>query len=161
VRYKKGLAASQVHQIAAKVGFPHVIHFRLATHGGKSPLLCHPFPISPTSPLALEGEAERVLFHNGIWQDWEKYCIETVLSHHVKFPSGKMSDSRAMAWFTTIHGESILNLVDEKVAIFTPTRIEIYGSGWVEQEGIAFSNMHWEIPSLSYWEKGKYTYPSK
>lgn len=143
VKYKKGLTAEEIYTISQEVSYPFIIHFRLATHGGKSPLLCHPFPVSPSVPLETEGQAKKVLFHNGIWTDWKRLCIETVIFHRKKFIIGKISDSRALAWFVYHHGEGVLTLLDEKVVIFSTKKLQLYGN-WIEKEGAVYSNLSWQ-----------------
>jgi len=144
VLFEKGLTAQEIHQKIKRLPLPVVIHFRLGTSGGKCPELCHPFPIQEDVPLILKGEAKAVLFHNGIWRDWKELCLKTVIYHKKKFPGGKMSDTRAMAWFCSVHGESVLTLIDEKVVVFTPSQITLYGNGWTEKNGIIYSNLYWE-----------------
>lgn len=140
VRYHKGLTAGEIFKEQKSLPLPLVTHFRLATHGGKSPLLCHPFPVSRNAELSLEGLANKLLFHNGIWHDWKKLCIQTLMRKNIAFPSGIISDSRAMAWFCYCWGTSMLSLISEKVVVFTAKNIEVYGDGWEQYEKHLVSN---------------------
>src|SRR5262245_45793565 len=71
VRFEKGLGPDEVHDCFTRVAGPAIAHFRWATVGAKCAELCHPFVIGDDgSPLATEGTADAVLFHNGHWSDW-------------------------------------------------------------------------------------------
>lgn len=142
VRWEKGLKAKQIFKIVKKVNLPFVIHFRIATHGGVNKPLCHPFPITDKVELFISGKADRVLFHNGIWSEYNKYALQAVIQHNIKFPDGKMSDSRAMAWLVSHFGKSILNLMGDgnKMCILTKKGIEYFGKGWCKVDDIKCSN---------------------
>jgi hypothetical protein len=150
VCFKKGLTAKEIYEIIQTKELPIVVHFRAGTSGGVCPELCHPFPVSQEVPLLTKGKAQKVLFHNGIWQNWRKICLDVVTNWKRPFISGKCSDTRAMAWLVSIVGESVLNLIHEKVVIFTPKRITFYGEGWVVREGVVYSNIYWEN-DYNYW----------
>jgi len=146
VRWEKGLKAKQIYKIVKKVNLPMVIHFRIATHGGVNKALCHPFPITDKVELFTSGSADSVLFHNGIWSEYNKYALTAVVQHKIKFPSGKMSDSRAMAWLVSHFGKSILNLMGDgnKMCILTKKGIEYFGKGWCKVDDIKCSNDHFD-----------------
>lgn len=57
VQWMKGLSVEGIDALLEIIEGPVVIHFRYATVGGKRPSLCHPFPISPTSPLKPYGQS--------------------------------------------------------------------------------------------------------
>jgi predicted glutamine amidotransferase len=97
---------------------PFLLHFRIATAGGVSKELTHPFPIEPTASLALEGECESVLMHNGHFSEWQKVLLNNI-SPTYKFPEGDWSDSRAMAFIASIHGEHVLKLFEEKITVLS------------------------------------------
>lgn len=140
VSYAKGLTAKQIFQLQKTLPLPLVTHFRLATHGGITPLLCHPFPVTKHVALAERGSCPRLLFHNGIWMEWKKHCMEAVIKTGTPFPKGACSDTRAMAWLCALYGTSILNLIEEKVVVFSQRTIEIYGSGWKKHGAHTVSN---------------------
>ena len=142
VRWEKGLKAKQIWKIVKKKDLPMVIHFRIATHGGVNKALCHPFPITDKVELFTSGKADEVLFHNGIWSEYSKYALTAVVQHKIKFPSGKMSDSRAMTWLVSHFGKSILNLMGDgnKMCVLNKDGIEYYGKGWAKVDGIKCSN---------------------
>jgi len=54
-----------------------------------------------------------------------------------------------MAWSAAQFGPSILEMIDEKTVIFGPSKlksesVQLTGSGWVERNGLWFSNLAWE-----------------
>ncbi len=140
--WKKNISAAEVFEIGKTISSPRIIHFRLASVGGKSPLLCHPFPVSKTVPLNIEGAIKgRVLVHNGHWLDWRKVCLATLVKRGVHFPDGKFSDTRAIAWLTNIYGTGFLNLLDEKIAVLSATAgLKTFGTGWQKHEEYDVSN---------------------
>ena len=70
---------------------PHVLHFRLATHGGVKPELTHPFVVHEESPLVQAGVSERpVLAHNGVWS------LHALKQKEVQL-EGPVSDTRVLA----------------------------------------------------------------
>jgi hypothetical protein len=150
VHFKKGLSANEIYEIVSTKKLPVVVHFRAATHGGVCSELCHPFPITEKVPLVVEGRCKRVLFHNGVWSDWNSVCLDVVIHRNKKFPSGKCSDSRALAWLVACIGESVLTLIDEKVVVFAANRIDFYGDGWTVRDGVVYSNTYWEAGGYGY-----------
>ncbi len=133
--------------------FPHVVHFRTGTSGGKTPELTHPFKISLENPL--EGKTRKgVLFHNGVISNWREklnlvayYCIRK----GIKFPDGEFSDSRAVATLLSILGLNYMETIDTgKFIILLPYKLILYGN-FIEEKGIYFSN-------ASYFGTKVYTY---
>jgi hypothetical protein len=124
--------------------FPKAIHFRLATHGGTTQALTHPFPIKRGNPHDLQGNAKSVLFHNGIWHAYDDRLREAILAGTLNpnVLEGGMSDSRAMAVLAQRFGVNILdvlNLGSNKVLILTGESYIQYGS-WTEKEGWSASS---------------------
>lgn len=145
VRWKKGLEMEEAQRLVKEVPKPFVIHFRIPSCGGPHRSLNHPFPVDSEAGLYFDGETEgSVLFHNGTWSDWRKFCLDTASRQPEKFPIGRWSDSRAMAWCASIYGLGILELINEKVIVFGPEKIDIFGDGWDEEEGVFVSNKGWK-----------------
>lgn len=124
--------------------FPKAIHFRLATHGGVIPELTHPFPIKRGVPHDLTGSAKAVLFHNGIWHDYDDRLREGILAGTINpnVLQGGMSDSRAMAVLAQRFGEDFMDLLSlgsNKVLVLRHDTWYTYGN-WTEKEGWSASN---------------------
>ena len=141
VRWKKGMDdVDEMVELAAKLPLPFVQHFRIPSVGGPTLDLTHPFPVMKDVPLLHEGMIDgQVLFHNGTWSRWDSESIKAGLSAKVKLPRGPFSDSRMMAWMTFLVGPGFLDMLDEKVILFGPEDVEIFG----HKNGWAFINNIW------------------
>lgn len=166
VRFVKGLNARGVAEVLERIvprGAEFVIHFRLATAGGSVPELTHPFVVSDRSELFLEGEVDRVLFHNGHEGRFEElraeaakrtgYCLQ-----------GPVSDSRVVARIAHLAGLDILDKMSGKYVILGGSGIEVMspkmgmvltgqtgygaGTGWTQHAGLLFSNLHWKARTV-------------
>ncbi len=139
--FKKGITLQHAISLAESLPLPYVYHFRLATVGGNSNLLCHPFIVSEDSPLLEEGSTEGfVFFHNGHWHGWE----EALKKCDIKL-NGIVSDSRAIAALVDNVGYKILNFINGKFVLFSPQGIYNFGDGWQEEDGIKYSNFNWKF----------------
>ena len=132
VRWKKGLELDEVKQLCQTLPIPYVAHFRIASTGGKRRSLCHPFPIEHNVSLSLEGKTNgNVLFHNGHWGKWKETVLEATLKMSTaKIPTGKWSDTRAIAWMVSHYGLGILEFIDEKCCVFGVKELEVFGGPW-------------------------------
>ena len=125
VLWSKGFSNEQVELAAEEFEskpFPKAIHFRYATHGGQSLEMTHPFNITKLSAPALTGRSNSVLFHNGVWTDYDGLLIKGIVGGTIpkKVMTTPMSDSRAMAVLAGNFGEGFLELLDfsgEKVLV--------------------------------------------
>jgi hypothetical protein len=132
-----------------------VIHFRLATAGGKSIDMAHPFPISRSAGVRRYGAARRVLFHNGHISDWYSEAAELLPNR--LFRSGPpWSDSRLLAYCVHRFGEYKLHDftsgMGQRVAVFDVDNLNTYGD-WdhTMNDGILRSNTyHLGISSGTY-----------
>lgn len=157
IRWNKGYEAEELTDSLIEeylaLPFPKAIHFRWATHGGISPELTHPFPIKRGNPLSLDGDAKSVLFHNGVWGDWDDRLREAIFAGTIN-PNvlrQHMSDSRAMAILCQRFGPDILDVLSigsQKVLVLMPTTWYKYGS-WTEKDGWSASNSKIEKPLVT------------
>jgi hypothetical protein len=153
VKWKKGLSLIEMHEQIANLPTPFVAHFRVASVGdGGVKWLTHPFPIQDGVPLDLEGTAQHsVLFHNGHWGRWESQSREWLgqAGGRIKVPhgGGKWSDSRSMAFWAFHFGLGIFEGdpwgIREKVIVYSPEEIQIFGEGWKRYNGYIVSNDYW------------------
>lgn len=159
VRYKKDLDVEEAVELAATLPIPYVAHFRIASCGPICGELTHPFPITPASELASEGRAPSVLFHNGHWNNWKVNLVDCALRTGGRLPAKEpWSDSRAMAYIAARTGLGLLDLIDEKVAVLTPTNLYIFGSsgrtGWTNVKGVYCSNDYFDSKMFALDRKG-------
>lgn len=152
VKWKKGMELDEAVQFIADLPLPYVAHFRVPSCGGPSKLLNHPFPVQKDVPLELEGSTKGfVMFHNGHWGQWKTTMLDASVRGNGQIPIGKWSDSRAMAWMAAHYGIGILEFIDEKAIVFSPTELELFQAGtWSKiGEGIWVSNKGWEHERVS------------
>lgn len=131
VQYHKGITMEQLMSYKEQGVTKGLIHFRMTSIGPTIPQLCHPFPISKKTGNNLSGRVEQVLAHNGHWAKWEDWVWDNL--KHAPMPRGAMSDTRAIAWLTGIHGMGFLRMLNEKIVVVTPTYTYQFGRGWVTQ----------------------------
>lgn len=147
VHWVKGIQdPKQVVEIVKGLALPYVVHFRIPTEGGRRLGLTHPFPVDRKTDLALRGKTKGfVLFHNGHWSDWRRDVKEACIHSNTPMPSGKWSDTRAMAFVASIYGLGILETINEKAVAFGVDQVEVVpGGGFTQREGVWYSNMFWE-----------------
>lgn len=153
--WRKGIRLDEAVELVEKHS-PHsvvAIHFRRASVGEKSPSLCHPFPISRRVTVALEGQARRVLMHNGHESDWAKLAFEFASANQVAPPRGPWSDSRAIAWCVWHDGEAILKkLSGSRFAVLGNHEARLYGT-WEERYNVKFSNLYWDSSRARYFTR--------
>lgn len=140
VHFKKDVSTEEIKRMAAELPLGYVIHFRWASVGGKDKSLIHPFPVRRDVPLKQEGKTKRVLFHNGHWADWNTVLVNHLTSR-IQLPKGKWSDTRAIAFLVSVHGNNILNLLSKagRFIVMSSTRTVALGS-FVEENGVFYSN---------------------
>jgi hypothetical protein len=135
--YKKGfMDKGSAWEAYQDVPIPHIAHFRLASAGGVSEELTHPFIVSKESPLPLTwGGKEALVFHNGTISDWRVMLFG--LSLYTGLPTGGMSDTRfvAMALSTEKLGiDALCFFISSKFGMLD-TDGKIYRYGTWEQDG--------------------------
>lgn len=156
IKFEKGLDFEEMKELSLNVPFPFIGHFRIASIGGISRYLTHPFEVSQNTRPNLQGSTEEgVLFHNGHWPNWVEWVKDTLKfgKGEIKLPTGKWSDSRAMAWLSAIYGAGLMELIDENITILYPDKIEVFGKRWsVYDKRYMISNDFW-VPKSWSWEK--------
>lgn len=147
VAWHKMLTLDEIIQYNSVLPVPYVLHFRIPSVGGYDQALTHPFPVDPDVSLDAEGHADHVLFHNGTWNDWKDLLLKVLLNRPTcHLPDGQWSDSRAMAYLASVLGVGFLNLINEKITVFSMEDVLIYGGGWKQLEGhdhLLVSNDWW------------------
>lgn len=155
VHWKKGITALEIHALTKELEPPFICHFRIATIGGTGKGLTHPFPIG--GGVALEGKTKgAVLFHNGHYRDWEERVFSN-LANDV-YPSGPMSDTRAIAWLSKSWGVNWLDLIagnSNKFAVLHANgRIDYHGHWLKHDEQTWVSNKNFCVTN-NWHNKGK------
>lgn len=146
VKWVKGLTLEEMKPFCANLPMPFVGHFRIASIGGKTPEMTHPHPVERDMRADLSGEIKgSVLFHNGTWHQWKDRGLDGTIKNKVKVPSGRWNDTRVMAWLAHLHGPGVLEFIDEKVILLSPSKIEIFHpDGFYRVNELLVSNRIWE-----------------
>lgn len=145
VRYHKAVTWQWIAKNQARWPRPYLLHFRWATHGGRARHLAHPFPISISAVLSrkLSGECDRVLIHNGIWNNYHRF-----LPHWLRREADRWSDTAVAAYAAKVYGDGILDDVDWSTAVgrFAGIgRMDVTMRGrWTEYNGNMYSNLNWQ-----------------
>jgi len=141
VVYRKGLSVEEIIAMVPMLPRPFFMHFRIATKGGVSDQLTHPFPLGMQAfSDDLTGFADAVLIHNGTWYGYEPYVPHGIVKSRV-------SDTQVAAYVAESNPE-ILDRVGWSNAILRASgddtcTIEMRGD-WTEIDGNHYSNMHWQ-----------------
>lgn len=171
VRWYKGVSNKDSKNLVKALGSTLVVfHARIATVGGTTSSLCHPFPVELRPKLDLYGKDEMVLFHNGHYSSWEKLVPEGELKKHEE----SWSDSRAVAHGLAsgaIKTEDLGGNVNGVYALLSTDPFEgkagvgtvrYFGSWTHIGEGVQASNRNFLTPSryyyLSKYRHGRYGY---
>lgn len=148
VVWAKGLDFEAAKKAIKETPLPYVVHFRHASPAAGSeksikPAMCHPFPVSKATGLGLTGRTKGyVLFHNGNWAAWEYDLKAAAINSNTPIPTGKWTDSRAMAFLCSIYGLGFMELLtDQKGLAFGPKYYEVFsGKGWYPINDVWCSN---------------------
>lgn len=138
-KYEKFLDA--FHKKASK-DFPMLIHFRIGTSGTRDGRCTHPFPLSCSYDLLTKPHVYTrfALIHNGVlpikgrdekWSDTMEFASAI---HYGKFESN-------------LHGlQKLITplLGSNKIAIMNGAGDTVLMGGWIELDGIMFSNSTWK-----------------
>jgi hypothetical protein len=149
VIWRKGIEdVKEMKELMKKLPLPYVAHFRVASSGGVTRQLTHPFPITKLAQLHTGGTTKGwVLFHNGDWKEWSDAARLAAIHSNTPIPPGKFSDTRAIAWLCSIYGLGFMEFLpgqrgiafgpnDEDLEVFT-------GPGWIKiNQEVWCSNDH-------------------
>ena len=152
VRYIKGIMVMEeawkaYNKHVPQDCFPHVVHFRKGTPKVKD--LTHPFNITEESEIYLNYEGEdQILFHNGGINMWKPMLIQTLLRTGKKL-EGEWSDTRMIAIWIKLLGENVLEILDGKFVVMSPTDVNYYGNWEKEDKGILWSNRTYVVTGVT------------
>jgi len=149
VIWRKGNNIKQIEILCGKVPLPYIVHTRMASIGGQSVALAHPFPIERKPALSLHGTAHRVLMHNGHIIHWDE--LMAVVSPEVDTSKGNWSDSRAVAHLIACNGTRILNFFKggNRFVVLSAKDILIVGN-WHEKDDYQFSTLPYKRTTTYY-----------
>lgn len=159
LRFKRGLKAEHIYamQESGEITYPYLMHYRWATHGDRIPELTHPFPTGPRAFAGeLEGTAEQVIIHNGVWNDyvnWLEWIDSSVPTEAIMSSSDTGVAAYFYAEFPDI-GHQIPWAVASATVKDSPdgAKMEIVKhGGWSVWQGNEYSNLNW-LPTKEWWQ---------
>ena len=138
IAFRKGLTADEVIALVEKIPRPFLMHFRIATRGGKRPELTHPFPIGfEAFGDDLVGFSDRgVLIHNG-----SSSAFDHLLPKGIE--AATASDTQIAAYAAGLD-ESVLDRLTWSNALLRPNGSICARGSWTVEDGNHYSNMHWK-----------------
>ena len=134
-KFKKALDKVPEH-------LPIVMHFRIATHGGINPGMCHPFPLSEDVKhlTATNYTTDFAIAHNGIipieprkgLSDTAEYIASQIYPLSQALPG----------WYQNPHAlRMVENAIHSRMAFLSGKgEIVTIGNGWMQEDGILYSN---------------------
>ena len=155
VLYQKGFMKRRDFEefyYGAKLPFPHVVHFRWATHGGVCQELTHPYLCDKhgSLPLSYKG-TQSALFHNGVFVQWD--AALKILGDNLgplwaeKVDKLPMSDSRVLALVQALSPDGLNDCSHgSRVAVFSVKTMRLIGP-FENRNGVKFSSLAW-LPRL-------------
>lgn len=122
-----------------------LLHFRIATHGGIIPAMTHPFPIVSDNGILskLEYQSEYAVVHNGVISlTGSDARRETAMSDTAVFIRDYLTlIAQNRQWFRRkANIELIEKLIGSKMAILNSRGEIIHTSGFLEDNGVLYSN---------------------
>ena len=141
-----------------RVDLPLVLHFRITTHGGTEKGLCHPFPLTSnvTELKATKSVTDIGIAHNG---------FISMTSYASKGASDTSEFIRKYAsciiaspqWYRNPNANKVLAEVigSRMLVLSNDGHGEVVGDGWVEEDGVMFSNTSYK--EYAWWTSYKTT----
>lgn len=126
---------------------PMIFHFRISTHGGVNPSLCHPFPMSRNIPdlKRTEASTQLAICHNGVIpiktrkdvSDTMEYIARHLCKRHKRDKEFYKNKRQRDIIFSEI-GSSKLAFLDSKGEIYTIGE-------FIEDDGVLYSNSSYNM----------------
>ena len=146
--WKQFVTAYEKYHLADFSG-DQLLHFRIATHGGISPGLTHPFSLTKDVKLLKHTNVRTnyALIHNGMLpieseegSDTMEFC-RRLAPFYQNIPSA----------FNLIEGMAGSN----KIAVMTRDKVHLFGE-WERLNGVYFSNLLWDWGFDDFGEEAEY-----
>jgi hypothetical protein len=133
-----------------------VFHFRQATHGKVVPALTHPFPVLADGRRLRSTRcmAEMGAAHNGIVRIKRRKAESDTMAFIRKVLADPDIYYDADPHFTEIVIDYYLGW--GRLALLTASDIRIYGDGWVDADGMLYSNRSYQYQQLRFPELAEY-----
>ncbi len=149
VRWAKGMYEPEAmfDFIAQLPPGPLLLHYRIASSGGVSAGLCHPFPLARIPSLDTEGMANSVLIHNGTYSQLDREPLDLGLDGK-PLPTSDTRVMAAIAYGSIVGLKALHNSYGKMAILHADGRIDKAGT-WHDVDGVLHSNTFWQ-PSKAY-----------
>ena len=122
---------------------PYVFHFRISTQGGIQKSLCHPYPLSDDMEALkkLNVMTNIGVAHNGIidlTSNWRVKEYNDTMLFITDYLSELVKNRNDLIRFRTLIER--LTSGSRLAILFNDGNVELTGSGWVEENGVFYSN---------------------
>lgn len=126
---------------------PYVFHFRISTQGGVNKELCHPYPLTDDMEAMkkLNNITNIGVAHNGIislTSSWGETSYNDTMLFIADYLSELVKNRNDLIKFRTLIQR--LTIGNRLALLFDDGNIELTGSGWIEEDGIFYSNTSYQ-----------------
>lgn len=131
---------------------PMIFHFRIATHGGITPALCHPFPISNKIPVLrrLTTSTSLGIVHNGIIDIKARNGVSDTMQYITEKLAKRYKWDKEF-YKNKKQRKAILTEIGSSKMAFLDSMGEIYTIGdFIEDNGILYSNSSYKEREFSF-----------
>ena len=126
-----------------RTDLPLVMHFRITTHGGTEKGLCHPFPLTSnvTELKATKSVTDIGIAHNG-FISMTSYATNGASDTSEFIRKYASTIITSPQWYRNPNANRVLaEVIGSKMLVLSNDgHGEVVGDGWVEENGVMFSN---------------------
>ena len=144
-------ALNKVEEVIDVQNTSMLFHFRIATHGGVKPALCHPFPLSRKIPnlKRLYAQTNLAIVHNGVIPIEPKGDISDTMEY-IRTNLVDRSNRNFEFYRSKRQRKAILAEINSKMA-FLDCNGNVYTVGeFIEDNGIMYSNSSYKERTFSF-----------
>lgn len=125
----------------------YVFHFRISTQGGVNKELCHPYPLTDDMEALkkLNTLTNIGVAHNGIislTSTWNKCDYNDTMLFITDYLSELVKNRNDLIRYRTLIER--LTSGSRLAILFDDGKVELTGSGWIEEDGIFYSNTSYQ-----------------
>ena len=131
---------------------PMMFHFRIATHGGIKPALCHPFPLSKKIPnlKCLYIQSDLAIVHNGVIPIDTKEAVSDTMEY-IRTNLTKRTNTNPEFYKNKKQRKTILAEINNSRMAFLDCKGNVYTIGeFITDNGIMYSNSSYKERTLSF-----------
>lgn len=129
-----------------------MFHFRIATHGGVKPALCHPFPLSKkiSNLKRLYVQSDLAIVHNGVIPIEVKGAVSDTMEY-IRTSLVKRANINSEFYKNKKQRKAILAEINNSKMAFLDCEGNVYTVGeFIEENGIMYSNSSYKERTFSF-----------